>query len=311
MSNMNFSLWFQMTELSDIWTEAIQELKFKSKLNESLSAELGHWNSAFDALFKTSGINWVNLAMSAGGGSVFNRRSEAFATVMSETLTDAYMCMSQGTNPMTRAVEKGEDSGVNECPATRKAFLELQDKPDEDKQRWFTTVIARGLRRRSETYSQRSKVIRGKKRGLEYDTYIKSGTRSNRGDDDIGRERDVTGGNVVGSGSLMDTGEEDDVRTLGDTSGEATTLMNAIRDRIQGMGGRADSKIPGFALRMLDMLAAGEISSISLRDAMDKLEIPNSTAGRVLDLIRKATEEAKADLGLLPGMSFHKRTRNA
>jgi hypothetical protein len=305
MANMNFNLWFQIVELRDVWTEAISELKFKNKLNESLSSELGHWNSAFDSLFKTSGVNWVNLAMSASsGGSVFKRDTEAFATVLGEALTDAYMCMTQGKF-LGRKAEKGIEADPNECGATRQAFLGILDKSPEDKGRWFTSVIVTALRRRSEGYSQRSKVVKGKNRGMEYDTYIKTGTRS-AGEDDIGRDRDVTKGTVVGSGSIMDTGDDDEVRTLGDESGEATTLMNAIKNQIRSMAGRADDQKTVQALRLLDMISGEELSSLNWQDVQDKLGVGGSTAGRIIDLIRTATEKARKDLGLLSGLRFNR-----
>jgi hypothetical protein len=300
----DFSIWFQVVELRDIWKEAILELKFKRKLNESLGDELSHWNSEFDKIFKTRGIPWINIAMSAGSASVFKRGSEAFATVMGEALTDAYMCMTQGKF-LGRKAEKGIDAAPNECGATQQAFEGILEKPDEEKGRWFASVVDSALRRRSEGYSQRSKLIRGKNREMDYNTYIQTGTRS-AGDNDIGRERDVTKGTVVGSGSLMDTGEDDDVRTLGDESGEATTLMNAIKDQIRSMAGRADDQKTAQALRILDMISAEELASLNWKDVQDKLGIAGSTSGRIIELIRVATDAAKQDLGILSGMRFRK-----
>lgn len=358
---MNFNLWFQIVELRDIWKESIIQLK---KLNESkstLNDELQHWNSAFNSLFNTSNINWVNLAMSAGNASMYGRNTEAFATVLGETLTDVYMCMSQGTNPVTRSGEKNvlrvgnnikivksssapagtvgiikkikrindvenievsTENGENfnltsppdvyenisgSCKATRDAFVKILEKSEEDKTRWFTTVIAQNLTRRSEAYMQRSKVLRGRRKGIEYDTFIKTGTRNEIDDEVPGRPKATTG-TVVGSGNILDTDDEDELRTLGDAGGVATTLMNRIKEIIRSTANRPDDQKPNQALRILDMISGAELSSLNIPDVRTKLNLANGPAERVVKLIRTATDQARKDLGLA-GMRYKREKR--
>jgi hypothetical protein len=299
----NFNLWLKITEIKNMLKNTIEELKNRKNLKESVSNELEGWNDSFNLLFNTSDINWVNIAMMTGS-SIFDRRSEAFATVLGETFTDAYMCMSQGINPMTRGVEKGiKDASMGTCPETRKEFLKILSRPDEEKMRWFFSVIKNTLIKRTETYLTRSKIIKSKKgerrkqRRVDYDEYIRS-NKIGGGSEKIPR------GTVLGSGDVMST--DDETRTLSDQGEEATTLMTVIRNKLNSMKSELytnDTKIDN-ALRMLDMIANKEIEELGQNIITKQLGISLATSARVLELIRLATEEARKELGLTSGMRY-------
>lgn len=292
----DFSLWLNLLELKSIWKECVNAL---NESNAELNSELSYWNGAFDDLFQTSGVKWVNLALSASTHSPMDRDSEAYATVMGEVLTDIYMCFSTGKNPMTRKVERGiDDQTMNQCPASREEFLTVMqpDKTVNDKMRLFTVSVGRRIRNRSEASSIRNKMFRGSGKGIEYDDYIKKSS-----DPTLVKRNQTDSGTIVGSGRVLDI--DDPGRTLGDGG---TTFMNTIKDNIRAMSGqRANDRKGEHALRLLDMFAGNEIDSLGLKDIQDNLGLPSGSAARVLELLRKAVEKAQEDLGILGGAKFN------
>lgn len=310
----NFSLWFQITELYDIWKGCIAALKCKnaSKINESnydLNRELEYWNHSFDELFQTSGVKWVNLALSAGvrHGYTLDRDSEHYATAMGETLTDLYMCFSTGTNPMTRKVERGiDDQSINSCPSARRDFLTVMqpDKTQDDKMRLFTKSVATRLENRSQAIAARSKPIRGSRssQSVDYDDYI-----SKTSDPALIKKGKTDSGTVLGSGRVLQGDDDIENNTIGD---EGTTFMNLVKEKIRAMKGRQDDKKPEAAISVLDSLFAqmqqtGETPELSQNYVGETLGVPPASAARILRMIRVASEQAKEELGLLSGFSAH------
>lgn len=308
---MNFNLWFQIVELRDIWDEAILELKSKNKLNESLHAELESWNSDFDAILQTSGVNWVHLAMLEKRHSVFSHNPEAFATIMSEVLTDTYMCMKTGKSlgaqvawrpvkkddfgkSLGRQIEKGDfeniedDESLNVCKATKETLKTMLQKPEEEKTAWFTAIIRARLKNRDEDYFSRNRPISKMRKNVQ------------RMPMDQFTDPEKFG---IRPKSVMYAPEYDgdEERTLGDE--DFTKLRETIIDIIKDKAAR--SKHPTADIWRLTLDVYDKLTVFSLKTIMNAFDptLKAITANRILELLKTSSDEAKEKLGITRKMS--------
>lgn len=311
----NFSLWLSFQEIRSLFEQTLHALNAK-KLKESINVEsdpltqLKPMNAAFSKLFGLD-ADWVNVAVFAlNGVNRFNTASSDFVDSLTETLSDIYMCFSDGSNPTAGAKQDG-------CRRLHDGLLNLQSQQiePEDKRnqmlKLFRMAVVNRFRNRSAaTVRLKRQVPLSKTRKdrhptfTPYDDLIKGRGASMRyskphGEDDAAPDDAAISGRF-GQRGLMDTDEgPEEIRGMGD---DGTTLIQATKQELLAMmaqGKRSESRDRiQLAHDSLEEIIRMKQSGAAFSEYLERFGTHGKKVSAMFKDIQKALASAGQKLGL-------------
>lgn len=313
----NFSLWLSFQEIRSLFEQTLHALNAK-KLKESINVETIHhsdpltqlkpMNAAFSKLFGLD-ADWVNVAVFAlNGVNRFNTASSDFVDSLTETLSDIYMCFSDGSNPTAAAGAKQDG-----CRRLHDGLLNLQsqqiepeDKRNQMLKLFRMAVVNRFRNRSSATVRLKRQVPRSRTRAdrhptfTPYDDLIKGRSNSKpHGEDDAAPDDAAISGRF-GKRDLMDTDEgPEEIRGMGD---DGTTLIQATKQELLAMmaqGKRSESRDRiQLAHDSLEEIIRMKQSGAAFSEYIQRFGTHGKKVSAIFKDIQKAFANAGQKLGL-------------